>query len=319
MNRHKISVIVPIYNCAEWIEECVNSILNQKLPNSYELQVVLVDDGSSDSSGKICDTLALENSVVIVIHQPNSGVSVARNKGIDVSDGDWICFVDGDDVLKDGTFMVLSDQEIKEHEIVRFGAYVFSDTLTQSSFEKRYSKDKDEYIQLVIRRSAMLGVCAAFYKRKLFFDNNIRFQNGIRTGEDWMVLFKLLIKAESFTYIDKELYGYRVNVNSVTRRLVSSVRPDALIALNYIIDYAKENKYAISLKDIAIARSDIRRNMMKEAILNKDKEFFIDTDNALKKYASQSFWADVFYSKRLKHKVGFFLYWLLDRLYRLKK
>ena len=75
MNRHKISVIVPIYNCAEWIEECVNSILNQKLPNSYELQVVLVDDGSSDSSGKICDTLALENSVVIVIHQPNSGVS----------------------------------------------------------------------------------------------------------------------------------------------------------------------------------------------------------------------------------------------------
>ena len=99
-----------------------------------------------------------------------------------------------------------------------------------------------------------------------------------------MVLFKLLVKAESFTYIDKELYGYRVNDNSVTRRLVLSVRPDALIALNHIIDYAKENKYVISLKDIAIARSDIRRNMMKEAILNKNKEFFINTDNVLKKY-----------------------------------
>lgn len=121
----------------------------------------------------------------------------------------------------------------------------------------------------------MLGVCGAFYKRELFLNNNIRFQNGIRMGEDWMVLFKLLVKAESFTYIDKELYGYRVNDNSVTRRLVLSVRPDALIALNHIIDYAKENKYVISLKDIAIARSDIRRNMMKEAILNKNKEFLL--------------------------------------------
>lgn len=316
MNKHKISVIIPIYNCAEWIEKCVNSILNQKLPNSYELQVVLVDDGSSDNSGKICDTLAHENSVVIVIHQSNAGVSEARNKGIDVSDGDWICFVDGDDVLKDDAFMILSDQEVAEHDIVRFGAYVFSDTLPQSSFEKKYSNDKDEYIQLVVRRSAMLGVCGAFYKRELFFDNNIRFQQGIRTGEDWMVLFELLIKAKSFIYIEKDYYGYRVNESSVTRRLVSAVRPDALIALNHIIDYAKENKYVISLKDIAIARSDIRRNMMKEAILNKNKEFFINTDNALKKYAPQSFWADVWYSQKFKHKVGFVLYLCMDKLYR---
>lgn len=173
MNKHKISVIIPIYNCAEWIEKCVNSILNQKLPNSYELQVVLVDDGSSDNSGKICDTLAHENSVVIVIHQSNAGVSEARNKGIDVSDGDWICFVDGDDVLKDDAFMILSDQEVAEHDIVRFGAYVFSDTLPQSSFEKKYSNDKDEYIQLVVRRFAMLGVSGAFYKRELFLNNLI--------------------------------------------------------------------------------------------------------------------------------------------------
>ena len=75
---------------------------------------------------------------------------MAENKGIDVSDGDWICFVDGDDVLQDDAFMILSDQEVAEHDIVRFGAYVFSDTLPQSSFEKKYSKDKDEYIQRVL-------------------------------------------------------------------------------------------------------------------------------------------------------------------------
>ena len=57
MNKHKISVIIPIYNCAEWIEECVNSILNQKLPDHFDTQVILIDDGSTDESGKICDTL----------------------------------------------------------------------------------------------------------------------------------------------------------------------------------------------------------------------------------------------------------------------
>lgn len=146
----------------------------------------------------------------------------------------------------------------------------------------KFSQDKDEYIQLVVRRSAMLGVCGAFYKRELFIDNNIRFQQGIRTGEDWMVLFELLIKAKSFIYIEKDYYGYRVNESSVTRRLVSAVRPDALIALNHIIAYAKTNAYYVSSRDIAIARSDLRRGMMKEAILNKDKAFFLDTDEALK-------------------------------------
>ena len=227
--------------------------------------------------------------------------------------------MDGDDVLKDGTFMVLEKQEVAEHDIVRYGAYLFDKKGYASSWGLKFSQDKDEYIQLVVRRSAMLGVCGAFYKRELFFDNNIRFQQGIRTGEDWMVLFELLIKAKSFIYIEKDYYGYRVNESSVTRKLVSAVRPDALIALNHIIAYAKTNAYHIESRDIAIARSEIRRGMMKEAILNKDKKIFLDTDEALKKYAYQSFWADVFYSKRLKHKVGFFLYWLLDRLYRLKK
>ena len=123
-------------NTEKYIHRCLDSILSQTL---RDIQVVLVDDGSSDNSGKICDTLAHENSVVIVIHQSNAGVSEARNKGIDVSDGDWICFVDGDDVLKDDAFMILSDQEVAEHAIVRFGASVFSDTLPQSSFEKKYS------------------------------------------------------------------------------------------------------------------------------------------------------------------------------------
>lgn len=319
MTKHKISVIVPVYNCAEWLEECVDSILRQPLPDDYDLQLILVDDGSSDGSEKMCDTLAHGDERVLVIHQPNAGVSIARNSGLDASDGDWICFVDGDDVLADGTFMLLADRQVAAHDIVRYGAYVFGKNQAPVSFGKQHCPDKDGYTQLVVRRTAMLGVWGAFYKRELFTENNIRFRQGIRTGEDWMILFELLIRARTFIYIDKELYGYRINESSVTRRLVSEVRPDALIAFNHIIDYAKSNGYQISAKDIAIARSDLRRGMVKEAVQNRGKAFFLKTDEAFRKYAPQSFWKDVWYSRKMKHSVLFTMYRCLDAFYRLTR
>ncbi len=319
MTKHKISVIVPVYNCAEWLKECVSSILRQRLSENHELQVVLVDDGSSDGSEKICDELAAIDTRVVVIHQPNAGVSVARNNGLEASDGDWVCFVDGDDVLKEDTLEMLSDSNVADHDIVRFGAYVFGKKQTPISFGKRHCQDKDGYTQLVVRRMAMLGVWGAFYKRELFTDNSIRFQQGIRTGEDWQVLFELLVRAKTFIYIDKELYGYRINESSVTRLLVPFVRPDALIAFNHIIDYAKSCGWPISSKDMAIARTDLRRGMKKSAILNKNKTFYMETDEALRKYAPQSFWKDVWYGRRMKHKAGFLLYSLLDFWYRAVK
>lgn len=317
MTKHKISVIVPVYNCAEWLAECVDSIVRQNLPDDYDLQLILVDDGSSDGSEKICDALAHGDERVLVIHQLNAGVSMARNSGLDASDGDWICFVDGDDVLADGTFEVLAELYVADHDIVRFGTYSFGKSQEPTSYIKGYSRDKDEFTQLVVRRTAMLGVWGAFYKRELFTENNIRFQQGIRTGEDWMILFKLLIRAKTFIYIDKELYGYRINESSVTRRLISEVRPDTLIAHNHIIECARNYGWPISSKDIAIARSDMRRKMMKAAILNKNKTFYMETDEVLKKYAPQSFWKDVWYSREIKHKVGFIVYWCMDKLYRL--
>lgn len=318
MTKHKISIVVPVYNCTVWLEECVNSILDQNVPVNFETQIVLVDDGSSDNSGEKCDVLADGQDNIVVIHQSNRGVSVARNEGIKASDGDWICFVDGDDVLKNGAFKILENQNVAGCDIVRYGAYIFGENSRLASFGKKYSSDKDEYIKLVVRRTAMLGVWGAFYKRKLFFENDIFFQQGVRIGEDWMILFKLLLKAKSFIYVNQDLYGYRMNDCSVTRKLVSTVRPDALIALNYILDFAKANNYPVTKRDIAIARSDIRRNMMKEAILNRNKAFFKETDEAIGTYAPQSFWKDVLYSRKIKHKIGFIIYWLFFLWYKMK-
>ena len=94
MEQALISVIVPVYNVEKYLPECVESIISQTYGN---LEIILVDDGSTDRSGKICDEFAEKDSRIVVIHQKNSGVSAARNRGLDVCKGDYISFVDSDD------------------------------------------------------------------------------------------------------------------------------------------------------------------------------------------------------------------------------
>ena len=89
-----VSVIVPVYNCKDYLPKCIKSILNQTYP---QIQLVLVDDGSSDESGEICDAFAAKDSRIQVIHQKNQGVSAARNAGLDAASGEYLLFVDSDD------------------------------------------------------------------------------------------------------------------------------------------------------------------------------------------------------------------------------
>ena len=100
----KISVIVPVYNCAPYVERCIRSILEQTYSN---LEIICVDDGSSDDSGKILDVLACEDARIRVIHQKNTGASAARNAGIDVATGELITFVDSDDAIEPDMYETL--------------------------------------------------------------------------------------------------------------------------------------------------------------------------------------------------------------------
>lgn len=92
----KVTVIVPVYNVSSFLSKCIESICGQEYPF---LEIILVDDGSTDESGKICDSYAEKDTRIKVIHKQNQGVSLARNAGIDVATGQWICFVDGDDYI----------------------------------------------------------------------------------------------------------------------------------------------------------------------------------------------------------------------------
>ena len=108
MDNPKISVIVPVYNVERYLRRCIDSILAQTFT---DFELLLIDDGSKDSSGEICDEYAAKDSRIIVFHKENGGVSSARNVGLDNVRGEWVAFVDADDKISDGYFHICEEHE----------------------------------------------------------------------------------------------------------------------------------------------------------------------------------------------------------------
>lgn len=316
MKKKKVSIIVPVYNCAQYLKACLDSLVNLQTVDEVEVELIVVDDGSTDDSSQICDVYAQKYDNVLVFHTVNQGVSCARNYGLCKSHGDWIMYVDGDDTLRSDTLFVLSKNNFWEYDVLRFGLNeVCSDY--SYPFNTKFSKNRLDYLRLLVSRRTVLGVWGGIYKRSLIVNNNIQFDSKIRTGEDWLVLFKLVVNASTFTYLNENLYGYTVNQQSVTRKKIDFVRPDGLVAFNKIIDYATEHQVPIFSKDVAKAKSSLRRSMMREAIKNKNKHIYIETDTQLNKYVPQNMFKDILYAERIKHRLGFILYFILDNFYRM--
>ena len=120
MDTLLVSVIVPVYNVAPYLEQCLDSIVNQTYQN---LEIILVDDGSTDESGAICDRYAEQDGRIQVVHKENGGLSSARNVGLDKMTGEWVLFVDSDDWIELNTLELLFEQKNEHAEIVEFGIY----------------------------------------------------------------------------------------------------------------------------------------------------------------------------------------------------
>lgn len=208
----KISIIVPIYNAEKFLSRCVNSVLNQNYEN---IEVILVDDGSIDKSGKICDEYAKKDKRIRVIHQKNSGVSAARNTGIDNATGDYIEFLDSDDEILPNLYndlipcienngldiLVFNSQRVKDNKIK-----------TSKHTGKFYIDNK---YNALIKEFSNDGGCVwnKIYKRKVV--ENVRFPEG-RLFEDTATGYRFIENADTVGYIDKVYYNYYYNSNSIT-------------------------------------------------------------------------------------------------------
>ena len=230
-----VSVIVPVYKVEDYLERCLDSILSQTFS---DFELILVDDGSPDRCGIICDEYKEKDPRIKVIHKENGGLSDARNKGIDIAQGEYLSFVDSDDWIHPQYLELLIQANEKNCTLISICDLLRTDR----------SMDPDiignPNIKLQVTRSFFreknvqaITACGALYRKELFSD--IHFPVG-RIHEDEFTTYKLLFKTEFISYVDEKLYYYFDTPGSITNRPWSLKRVDGLDALveryNFFVD-----------------------------------------------------------------------------------
>ena len=203
----KLSVIVPVYKAEEYLHRCVDSILAQTFT---DFELILVNDGSPDNSSSICEEYAQKDSRVKVIHKKNGGVSSARNMGIDNALGEWITFIDADDYVEQGFFNIpLSAKEdllIQNYNI--FGRINHTVDFVKSIIQPAQIQ---EFINKNIHELFLRVPWAKFFKRSIILENNIKFTEGVKIGEDTIFVLEYLKNIKSVQYLASSSYMYKSN------------------------------------------------------------------------------------------------------------
>jgi len=204
----ELSVIIPCYNKAEYIKACLSSILTQDF-NSFE--VVMINDGSTDETGDICNKIAATDSRVKVFHRPNGGVTAARRYGIEQSQGKYIMFVDCDDQLLPNAMKTLYDtiQETKADEVI--GTFMTQKGKIMDSGLRGW-QDTDYLIRnLLVLHNSFCVLWAIIFRRKLL-DNCLMMSRDIISGEDILMQIKCLMKKPKVFFIGHQVYLYNVGL-----------------------------------------------------------------------------------------------------------
>lgn len=206
----EVSVIVPVYNVACYLEKCLNSILKQRNRN---FELLLIDDGSQDGSGAICDKFAILDKRVRVIHKENGGVSSARNVGLVNAVGEWFAFVDSDDTV-DQDYLTIP-QNMKDSDIIEKGYITTGETIIS-----RHQVDKNETFDFEDReivykryfRKCQFALWNRLYSRKIV--NNVKFDERLRIGEDLIFFLTMLHKVRKYSFCSVGCYEYSIREGS---------------------------------------------------------------------------------------------------------
>ncbi len=235
----KASIIVPVYNVENYLKKCIDSILIQE---EKDFELILIDDGSNDNSGNICDEYANNDNRIKVIHNTNQGPSMARNAGLDICTGSYITFVDSDDYIeKDYLSKMIKKAEENNADVVICGfKQIFNHQIEIHTVKEEKKIDKNEYTEgLLIQRGYGLCRCK-LYKKEII--NNTRFKSELIVGEDTFFNLNISKKLEKCIYIKDVLYNYNVNPESLVRKynkkylenyLMSSIKTKEYIDNNY--------------------------------------------------------------------------------------
>lgn len=249
-----VSIIIPIYNVEAYLEETVNSVCNQTYKN---IEIILVNDGSTDNSGMICNLLAEKDYRIKVINKLNGGLSSARNTGIDNASGDYLFFLDGDDYIAKESITVLLDQfrDRKNIGIVSAPCFYSFDKDKIFIYRKDWVLDSQRIISpenfciLALEQKICFSACCKLYKKELF--DKVRFRIGKR-NEDTLFMFDLsfVLNNEKLYMVEitDKLYYYRVNNGSITRNIAFPIQIDYIENLKTMMTESVNTKIIQCLK-----------------------------------------------------------------------
>lgn len=275
-----ISVIVPVYNFENCLQKCVDSILNQSYTN---LEVILVNDGSKDQSGKVCDYYAQVDSRVKVIHKKNGGASDARNKGLDAATGEYIGFVDGDDWIEKDFFRTLYEL-IQTHEadlsMISYNEVQESGVRAHADSDNVFVMERTDAVkQLLFDKRIQNYVWNKLYRKELF--EQIRFPAGI-IYDDINAMYEIFRSAHRIVYAEQPLYNYLIRSNSIVNSGSHQKRVDELdsVIKRYedvkrdFPELEKENAYALVMWMIRVYTYTVKENDPDDAFIREQYTLF---------------------------------------------
>ncbi|WP_242848074.1 glycosyltransferase family 2 protein [Proteiniclasticum ruminis] len=216
MSYPKISIVVPLYNVEKHITPCISSIITQDYP---DFEVIIVDDGSSDNSKSICERVLSNSSVEYkMISRNNKGVSASRNDGINAATGEYVCFVDADDII-DVQYLSKLYRAINKSDSssVVFSSYnlIYKNTKKQQRWINETNKlNKKNVLWAFLNRDCKFIITAMMVNRKHIMDNKIYFDEDCRYSEDIIYIWKILCSSKDIRFIDEPLYNYIIHPGS---------------------------------------------------------------------------------------------------------
>lgn len=299
--NYKVSIIIPIYNVEDYLRECLESVINQTYKN---IEIICVNDGSTDSSNKILDEYSKKDKRIQIINKPNGGLSSARNAGLDICTGDYIYFVDSDDYIELNTIELLITK-IGCNDICYCGVNLVKEdgTLKYSIYPNVVTAfNEDKVWDLYFDRYYLWAMVAwnKLYKKSIFDD--LRYDEG-KLCEDAWILHKILSKATSITTVATSLHSYRQRDNSIMRVGNPIVQYDCIDAYLNRLDYFKSKKHLYKKYG-----SELMMDIIHQYCL------FIDANNKNNKYSNNDIKlvhkkiCKVLHTKSIKRNIYFLLF-----------
>lgn len=243
----RFSIVVPVFNSEKYIDKCLKSLLGQSFD---DYQIILVDDGSTDESGKICDKAANLNKNVKVIHQDNKGQLAARIEGIKAAEGEYIVFCDSDDMLSRKALNVL-DEKIKRYEpdgvvyrLRRMTAHGLIKSRKERPFDDYLINNKADLLRFLFSTSDYISMCLKCFRRELFKTSDFEQFFKYRIAEDFIQSIFLFENSNSVLVIPDELYYYRSNPDSVINRERRAEKYEVSYSISrFVFDFVKNRPY----------------------------------------------------------------------------